>query len=283
MKPWRKLVTRLQGGRPADRLVDGSVNLAVVTLDALRWDTAQAAATPNLDRLFAQTGARWHKVYAHGTYTLPSHVALFQSGALPTNEFDPVPAFYRRADKDEERLFSILLPWDRERRALYNLPSAPNLVQAFAARGYRTVGLGGVHWFDTSLETSGSVWRQYFQEFHYRPEFSESDPDGLEHQLELCRSLELAASAPLFFFLNIAACHLPCRGERSPAGQAKALEWVDQRLPAVWELLPRPCHVLLWSDHGTLLGEELNGQPRWGHGFHHPLVVTVPATDFLLA
>lgn len=57
---------------------------------------------------------------------------------------------------------------------------------------------------------------------------------------------------------------------------------MDSHLPSVLELLPRPCHVLLWSDHGTLLGEELGGEPALGHGFYHPLVVTVVAADFML-
>ncbi len=108
--------------------------------------------------------------------------------------------------------------------------------------GYRTLGIGGVHWFDSRFQTSGPIWKSYFDEFYWRCEFDEFTVDAFERQTTLARSLLAKPDdRPLFFFQNIASTHMPYRSnEASPVGQAKCLEYVDSHLAKLVDALPKP-------------------------------------------
>lgn len=253
------------------------MNIAVVTLDSLRYDVAERASTPNLRRLFEQCGAgTWRRVYAPATYTLPSHLSLFQ-GAIGPSNFGPEPVYNRSISS----FFKIALPWRTAERGLYEVAPAENVVRGFREQGYRTVGVGGVGWFNPAYATS-SFWRgQFFDEFYWDDRFSEHNRSSFEHQLETVGGLlEDSSRRPLFFFLNVAATHAPYREEEaSTAGQERALEYVDEHWPKLISLLPKPCHVLLLSDHGDCFGED----GRWGHCFYHEKVMEVPMVHFVLS
>ena len=44
--------------------------------------------------------------------------------------------------------------------------------KGFEKAGYRTIGIGGVGWFDTTIETSKFWATDYFQEFYWNHSFS---------------------------------------------------------------------------------------------------------------
>ena len=247
-------------------------NVAIITIDSLRWDTTMDAKLPNINKLFKQYNANWIKVYAQGTYTLPVHIGIFQDGHLPSNEFDRVGLYYTR--KAGHRMFRIPLKWEESLSVTFDLPEAPNMVKSFEKLGYRTVGIGGVNWFNTDYETSNLWKNHYFSEFYWQHEFRAKNPDSLEEQIKLINTLNLKETEPLFFFLNIASTHRPCRGNKSQKGQVLALEYVDAHIMDVLVQIPKPCHLFLLSDHGTCFGEDNLS----GHGFYHPRVMEIPMT-----
>lgn len=124
-----------------------TTNLALITIDALRYDVAQNAETPFLTSLIRKYHSdgpdTWVKVGAHGTYTLPSHISMFHAGILPSMNLPPLQSPYNRKFT---KLFRAQLKWTRENKALYPTPEAPNIIKGFSQLGYRTVGVGGVHW-----------------------------------------------------------------------------------------------------------------------------------------
>ena len=249
-------------------------NIALVTLDALRYDAAVQAHTPYINELMRQhqrSPKGWFKVGAQGTYTLPAHISMFHAGILPCLTEDSAPPLYNRKKLS---IFRSTLKWTRAGSALYPTPEAENIVRGFRKLGYRTLGIGGVHWFDTRFETSGHLWNNYFEEFFWKQEFGEDTPNAFELQIELIRSLlSTPDERPLFFFLNVSATHSPYRGlTPSVASQAQCLEYVDAHLPELLECLPQPLHLLLLSDHGDCFGED----GFWGHSFYHPRIMEIP-------
>jgi len=247
-------------------------SIVVITLDSLRYDVAMKAKTPNLNSLFELTvSKKWVKVGSHGTYSLPSHISMFHSGMFPCDNRERVMAPFNR---DKEKLFKAQLKWERTTKAKFPTPAAENVVKGFEKLGYRTVGIGGVHWFNDDFLTSKIWGKYYFKEFYWDKRFSENDFKSIDNQIRLIESLELRKGKdPLFFFLNISVTHKPYLGHgESKEGQRKALEEFDQKIPKLLSVLPSKYHLLILSDHGECFGE--NG--LWGHGFYHPKVMEIP-------
>jgi len=143
------------------------------------------------------------------------------------------------------------------------------------------LGIGGVGWFDLRTPTA-QLWDRYFQYLAWAPEFHETNPCAFESQIKTASALltkHLSSPVPLFLFWNIPSTHTPyCGHPKTSMGQGFALQYVDQHLPEVFALLPRPCHVFLLADHGDCFGED----GLVGHGFYHPKVVEVPMVHFWL-
>ncbi|MCI5148405.1 MAG: hypothetical protein D3916_03245 [Candidatus Electrothrix sp. MAN1_4] len=258
------------------------INIAVVTLDSLRYDIAIEAHTPQLDAILndIQAGS-WRRVYSRGEFTLPSHFCAFHSGHLPSNN-GPEPIY----NHWEQAAFRVHLPWSESKNTLYKLPIAPNIVKGFELSGSKTVGVGGVGWFDTRSRTT-SLWKeQFFQEFYWKEAYSELNPYGFEAQLNDIQALNLKRSSKrLFFFLNISSTHWPygqqpigLNWEGTAIMQRKRLEYIDRHLEKLCNSLPTPCHYFIFSDHGECFGED----GLFGHGFYHPKVHEVPMVHFIL-
>lgn len=248
-------------------------NIAIITIDSLRWDVAVNTDTPYLNRLFKLHKTKWYKLFSHGTYTLPTHISLFQGAMLPFAEIGNkgVPAIFQK--KAKKPFISMDAPWKQTVNPTFKLGKVVNMVKGFEEKGYRTVGIGGVNWFNTNFPSS-DIWGQYFSEFYWQEKFQQLNKNCFLNQIKFMESLNLKETTPLFFFLNIASTHPPCRGKNSLQGQREALMYIDQHIGKVFNLLPRPCHTIIFSDHGTLFGE--NGVR--GHAVHHPKVFTVPGT-----
>ncbi len=164
---------------------------------------------------------------------------------------------------------------------------APDIVTGLAGRGYHTVCIGGVGFFNRQ-NPLGSVLPGLFAESHWQPAFGVTDQDSTAHQVAFARGrlAELPESRRVLLFLNVSAIHqpnchyLPGATADSLATHAAALAYVDAQLPPLFAALRRrgPTLCILCSDHGTAYGEDGYA----GHRLAHPVVWTVPYAEFLL-
>jgi hypothetical protein len=256
----------------------GTHNILFVTLDTLRYDVARDALrrglTPNLAAVLP--GGRWEERHSPGSFTYAAHQAFF-AGFLPT------PA---RPGK-HPRLFAVRFPGAEtvtDRTCVFD---APDIVTGLAGRGYHTVCVGGVGFFN-KLTPLGRVLPNLFAESHWSPELGVTDPRSTENQVALAedRLGRLPAGRRVFLFVNVSAIHQPNRifvpgaAEDTPATHAAALAYVDRHLPRMFAAVRRrgPALCVLCSDHGTAYGEG----GYHGHRAAHPVVWTVPYAEFTL-
>ncbi|MEO6892548.1 MAG: STM4013/SEN3800 family hydrolase [Ktedonobacteraceae bacterium] len=261
------------------REIIGTHDILFVTLDTLRYDVAQdawrAGSTPFLASLLAPDG--WEARHSPASFTYAAHQAFF-AGFLPT----PVePGIH-------PRLFAARFPGSETTTEQTYVFDAPDIVSGLAARGYRTVCIGGVGFFNKAAPLS-SVLPALFQESYWHPELGVTDPCSTAHQVRLaCQIIERTPEKQrLFLFINISAMHqpnyfyLPGAIHDTPETQAAALVYVDAQLPPLFRALRRraPLLAILCSDHGTAYGEDGYS----GHRLAHPVVWTVPYTELVLS
>src|SRR5215212_6225074 len=122
----------------ARRLV-GTHDVLFVTLDALRYDVAArlhaAGRTPHLAAVLPADG--WEKRHSPGSFTFAAHAAFFAG-------FFPTPARPGR----HPRSFALRFPGSEtttDRTAVFD---SPDLVSGLRGRGYRTICVGGVGFFN---------------------------------------------------------------------------------------------------------------------------------------
>ena len=261
----------------ANELV-GTHDILFVTLDTLRYDVARDALrrgrTPNLAAVLP--GGRWEERHSPGNFTYAAHQAFF-AGFLPT------PA---RPGK-HPRLFAVRFPGSETATDETCVFDAPDIVTGLAGRGYHTVCVGGVGFFNKQSPL-GRVLPGLFAESHWGPDLGVTDPRSTENQVALAEDLlgRLPRGRRVFLFVNVSAIHQPncifVEGATAdtPATHAAALAYVDRHLPRLFAAVRRrgPALCVLCSDHGTAYGE---GGYR-GHRAGHPVVWTVPYAEFLL-
>jgi hypothetical protein len=261
------------------RSIVGTRDILFMTLDTLRYDVARRlwaeGRTPTLAGVLGPEG--WEERHTPATFTYAAHQAFF-AGFLPT----PV-----RPD-GHVRAFAVKFPGSRTIGDATAVFDAPDIVSGLAARGYRTVCIGGVGFFNKA-NPLGAVLPSLFQESHWSPRLGVNEARSTEHQVELaCRVVSSTpADQRLFLFINVSAIHAPNRGylpgasEDSIETHAAALEYVDRRLPPLFDALRRrgPSFAILCSDHGTAYGED----GHEGHRIAHPSVWTVPYAEVLIS
>lgn len=256
----------------------GTHDVLLMTLDTLRYDAAcralERGKTPHLKTWLP--GGQWEKRHTPGNFTYAAHHAFF-AGFLPT------PA---RPGK-HPRLFATEFPGSETTTEETCIFAAPDIVTGFAERGYRTVCIGGVGFFN-KLSPLGCVLPSLFQESYWSPEMGVTSPRSTEVQIH--QALKCIASLEpderLFLFINISAIHQPNRmflpgaTEDAPETQVAALAYVDRILPPLFQAMRQRAHVLcvVCSDHGTAYGEE----GYTGHRLCHPVVWDVPYAEFVL-
>ena len=262
---------------PAASLI-GTHDVLLITLDTLRYDVAaQALAdglTPNLARWLP--GGAWELRHSPGNFTYAAHTAIF-AGFLPT------PARPGR----HPRLFAARFSGSETTAPETCVFDSPDIVSGLAGRGYHTICIGGVGFFNKRTPL-GSVLPALFRESHWSEKLGVTSPHSTERQVELaCDRLgRIAGPNRVFVFLNVSALHQPnCifappATEDSPATQAAALAYVDRCLPPLINAFQRrgPTLCLIMSDHGTAYGEE----DFWGHRLGHSVVWNVPYAEFIL-
>jgi hypothetical protein len=249
-----------------------------VTLDTLRYDVArdlcEAGRTPNLAALLP--GGRWERRHAPGSFTYASHQAIFAG-------FFPTPA----APGAHPRLFALRFEGSETTTARTCVLDGPDIVHGLSTRGYRTVCIGGVGFFNKQ-NPLGSALPGLFDESHYSAAMGVGEPDSTRHQVRLAVDLlqAIPPASRVFLFLNVSAlhqpncCYLPGAETDSLATHAAALEYVDRELPPLFAALRRRggAFCVVCSDHGTAYGED----GYRGHRLGHPVVWDVPYAEFLL-
>jgi hypothetical protein len=261
----------------------GTHDVFFATIDTLRYDVAhdmlEAGRTPNLASVLP--GRTWEQRHSPGSFTFAAHQAFF-AGFLPT----PIEP------GKHERPFAVRFPGSEtisERTCVFD---APDIVSGLAARGYHTLCIGGVGFFNKQSPL-GSVLPSLFEESYWSPTLGVTNPRSTENQVSLAveRIDLLPADRRVFLFLNISAVHQPNHfylegapdlepREDSIASHAAALAYVDRHLPRLFQALRRRgrAFCILCSDHGTAYGED----GYHGHRSGHPVVWTVPYAEFIL-
>jgi hypothetical protein len=254
----------------------GKADLYFIVLDSLRYDAAIEALREGMTPAIQQhlPSGEWEKRLSPACFTWPAHHAFF-SGFLPV----PVePGIH-------PRLFAAGFSGSETIRESTFTFSEAHLPAALAARGYRTVCIGGVGFFHKTNELS-SVLPGYFQESYWEPRFGVTSPESPKHQINLALQIlnDTRPDQKLFLFINISAIHQPSRifspeeSSDSVRTQKAALAAVDRQLNRLFDALKKRGEslVILTSDHGTAFGED----GYEGHRHPHPVVMTVPYAHF---
>src|SRR5688572_10130160 len=175
----------------------GAHDLLLITLDTLRFDVAEACwrdgTTPNLR---ARIPAGWEKRHSPGNFTFSSHAAML-AGFLPT------PA----TPGKHPRRFALRFEGSETIDGDTIVLDGAHLPEGFRRLGYRTICIGGVGFFNMKNEL-GRVLPSMFNEAHWEPKLSVTDPRSAEHQVDLALSI-LAREERAFLFLNVSALHQP--------------------------------------------------------------------------
>lgn len=258
--------------------VVGTHNIALITLDTLRFDVARDLCAAGRTPFFASVlpGGAWEERHSPASFTYAAHHAFF-AGFLPT------PA----APGRHARPFAVRFAGSETTAAHTRVFDAPDIVTGLAREGYHTLCIGGVGFFNKQ-NPLGNVLPGLFHESHWSPELGVTDPRSTENQTALAEEIlrRIPPSTRVFLFLNIAALHQPNRfylpgaDRDSIESHAAALEYVDRCLPRLFDALARrgPSFCILCSDHGTAYGEDGYS----GHRLAHPSVWTVPYAEILL-
>ncbi|UBV45238.1 STM4013/SEN3800 family hydrolase (plasmid) [Deinococcus taeanensis] len=251
-------------------------DVVLLTLDSLRYDVATAALDsgelPHLAPLLPE--GRWEERHTPGSFTYAAHQA-FLAGFLPT------PARPGR----HARLFAAQFAGSASTSPTTFTFEEATLPAALANRGYRTVCLGGVGFFNGQTALGGAL-PALFHEAHWTPASGVKNPDSARVQVALAARRLTQIKERVFLLLNMAATHTPTHfylpGARrdSPQSQRAALRSVDAALPVLFEALRArgPALLIVCADHGTCFGED----GYHGHRLAHPLVWTVPYAEFVL-
>ncbi len=255
----------------------GTHDLALIVLDTLRYDVAveemREGRTPNLARLIP---GGWEQRHSPATFTYAAHCAFF-AGFLPT------PA---RPGK-HHRLLALGFEGSETTGPSTCVLEGATIVEGLAARGYHTICVGGVGFFNLQ-NALGNVLPGLFAERHWSPAIGVTDPRSFENQIAIVEGslAALPRDRRAFTFVNVSALHQPNHFylENGPtrdtrASHAAALRHIDRHVPRlVGALASRgPAFVILCSDHGTLYGED----GYVGHRVAHPIVTTVPYAEII--
>jgi hypothetical protein len=256
----------------------GSHDVLLITLDTLRYDVARDSLrqgrTPGLAKLLPSEA--WEERHSPGNFTYAAHHAFF-AGFLPTPT---------KSGK-HPRPFAVRFPGSETTVPQTCVFNAPDIVHGLQERGYHTVCIGGVGFFN-QRSPLGCVLPNLFAESHWQEDFGVTDPRSTENQVGRAREIieRLPSHQRLFLFLNVSAIHQPnyfyLAGAASDSvrSHAAALTYVDRHITALIAMMTRraPLFGIICSDHGTAYGED----GYWGHRLGHPVVWTVPYAEFVL-
>lgn len=249
-----------------------NMHILFITLDSLRYDAAaklfRENRTPHFQQLFPDG---WQLCSSPGSFTYAAHQAFF-AGFLPTPVDNPkAPRLFAARFAGSETTGDQTLVFD-----------TPDIVSGFAQKGFRTVCIGGVGFFNKQTAL-GTVLPSFFQESYWETAYGVTDPASAQHQFEKAATvLDQNNGQQLFLFINVSAIHQPNYFYLYPERTADtlqsheaALQYVDSQLPLLLNAIARQDKAvccIICSDHGTAYGE--NGY--YGHRVGHSTVWDVP-------
>lgn len=256
----------------------GTHDVLMITLDSLRFDVAKKALeeglTPELGKFLPK--GKWEERHSPGNFTYSAHHAFF-SGFLPT----PI------TPGTHNRLFAVSFPGSESISNETCIFDEPDIIKGFESRGYHTICIGGVGFFN-KCSPLGSVLPQMFKESFWTEKFGVTHPQSTMHQVD--KAAEVIKSVDkdqrLFLFINISATHQPTcifspgAEEDTNDTQMDALAYVDSQLGALFDVMANRSSLLctIFSDHGTTHGDD----GYCGHRIGHPAVWNVPYAEFIL-
>ena len=271
--------------------IENEEDFLLITWDSCRFDAYVKAKTPRLDAYCEP-----RKAYAHGTYTLPSHVAMFQ-GFLPHAHIDE--PFYNRY---------VQQVWRISHRKIHTKPlvtfppHTKSIVTGFQQRGYFTAGVAAMYWFNDA-----DTLRDGYEYFEVTGFDAQKQNELLLEQIG-----KQPSNRPYFAFVNYGETHSPFRyagmaepenkvderfslarlfnqkgvkrtdwkfDEESFGRQVACAEFLDTKTAELIEDLKtrgRPLTIVICGDHGECFGED----GLWGHSFYHEKVMEVPLLIF---
>ena len=211
-----------------------------------------------------------------GSFTYAAHQAFF-AGFLPTPARPgPSPRLFAASFEGSETTTDHTAVFD-----------APDWVTGLASRGYHTVCIGGVGFFNKQTPLA-SVLPALFAESHWSPEMGVTSLCSAERQVTLANAIlrRHPRQSRLLLFINVSALHqpncifLPGAERESKETMSAALAHVDAWLGRLFDQVAARCPalVILCSDHGTAYGED----GFVGHRLAHRVTWEVPYAEFLL-
>ena len=260
-------------------------NLVYIVLDSLRYDTFQAAKTPNIDRLAGGAERR----YSYASWTSPSHY-VYLMGLTP--HLNTKGVFASEVYKEDFKKWTMRLGFSNlEFKSFAPELSLPNKLRKM---GYYTVAKVSM-----PVLNERTTFSMYFDE--YKLMQNHNDFYGMIEEMEF------DASKPRFYFLNLGETHYPYMLQKQDLPrlhgvhgvfkhlddyltdygtkgsgndeffsmdqlkklhkqQIECVEYIDGVMEKLYQKLPANTHLIITSDHGELFGEA----GYFGHGpvFH---------------
>lgn len=246
------------------------IDIVFITFDSLRYDVLEATHMPELNAFVDQ----WEPRHSPATFTYAAHHAFF-SGFLPT----PIEP------GSHPRLFAADFAGSTTTKTnTFTFPES-TLPTALANKGYRTICIGGVGFFNKRSEL-GLVFPRLFQESYWSVPMGVTGRDSTKLQVDKALTVMAQDSQPMFLFINVSATHQPTcihhpsLKHESKETQSAALSYAQQHIARLLQQQQkrRKALVILTSDHGEAFGED----GYQGHRLAHETVFTVPYTEFIL-
>ncbi|MCU0968089.1 MAG: sulfatase-like hydrolase/transferase [Rubrivivax sp.] len=250
-------------------------HIVFIVMDSCRWDSFQAAATPNIDRLGVA-----QRRYAYASWTAPSHHA-FAMGLMPHTS--PRDVFASEVYKDE------YAQW-RERTGHGGIEFKAFLPDLSLPKVLRTLGYRTVARVSMPVLNQSTLISRDFDDYKLMPTHNEFH--------RMVDEMEFPDGEPHYYFLNLGETHYPYMldGSRlprisgvhgalkamddpavatsNPTGfdpgqmemlrlqQIKCVEYLDGQIGRLMAATPPNTHFIVTADHGELFGEE----GYFGHG-----------------
>jgi Sulfatase len=253
-------------------------SILFITLDSCRYDTFADVRPTNLSRV-----GHLYRAMAPSTFTYGSHAAMFVGftpGVFNLTEPYVNPKF--------GRIFKMLNRGTADRHMPWVVLNGRNIIEGFKRLGYRTIGAGGVNWFNPETPTAQMLLAD-FDDFFYG-----GKPVSIRRQVDFlsAKILDVDGQQPVFAFANVAETHVPYHFEGAPWSadtnpcvpfgaandaaecgrrQSASLQFVDDQLAPLLDSF-RSANVVVCADHGDAWGED----GLWEHGISHEKVLEVP-------